>query len=255
MKIIYIKFPRAGLCNKLLVWCNAILIGKEYENVLYFSNFFSQLRIGPFLRKEKSLKIYFRYFREKYFPYSVVYILKFIFKNSLIIVDKDDRFRLLNENNKSFILEELKKSINPSIISLINNIPHNDIVVHIRRGDFSKFDPIKYYSSDNMQICEEYFISNIKKAISMNPNYNNILIVSDDLLNLKNFKFERCFQSEYKNELLDLFCIIKSRIFIPTPKSSFSIFGAYLSNAKIIVQKNLDISFKQNEIIHSDFKF
>lgn len=60
---VYVKFPKTGLGNMLLVWANAFVFAKMNKMELVLSSWWG-FHWGAILRKERKKRLYYNYFKE-----------------------------------------------------------------------------------------------------------------------------------------------------------------------------------------------
>ena len=60
---VFVKFPRTGLGNMMLIWARGIVLSKTYNIPLVCSLWYG-LRLGPILRNEPKKRFYWGYFKE-----------------------------------------------------------------------------------------------------------------------------------------------------------------------------------------------
>ena len=60
--IAYCKLPRAGLANMLLTWAEALVFSKNHS-IPIISKGWYKIKIGPLIRRERSKRFYWNYFK------------------------------------------------------------------------------------------------------------------------------------------------------------------------------------------------
>src|SRR5690606_17122637 len=60
---VFVKFPRTGLGNMMLIWARGIVLSKKYKIPMVCSLWYG-LRLGPLLRNEPKKRFYWGYFKE-----------------------------------------------------------------------------------------------------------------------------------------------------------------------------------------------
>ena len=128
------------------------------------------------------------------------------------------------EINRSILLKELSPKISKTIL-----MPKNSVVIHIRRGDYVQDEETKKLYHQLPLIYYQKAIKNIEKKVT-SPKY---YIFSDDIVWVKNnFKIEQTHQIiEGNDPITDLTLMSRCSHFI-TANSTFSWWGAWLSQEK-----------------------
>jgi len=260
---VLINPPKAGLGNQLFAIMNGILyaklnsIGYKYINLNLFN-------IGPYLRFEKSKRKYSSYFN---FHSSVLFYILYFLKYQLLIPKQ----KLILNPNKSFLNDNLNnvylfnssahwsdyfaflKDHRKLVISLFFNVLNEDlkkkyydlsnpiIGVHIRRGDFLKFQNDEHFKNNgNTKTPDFYFIELIMSIRKYTKMQIPVKLFSDgykaelqNILSLQNIELV-----ENNNDMLDLLHLSKSQLIITSAGSTFSYWAAFLSNATVLIHED-----------------
>jgi len=247
MPKVYAKFSRTGLGNLMLIWARGLVFAR-LNNLPFICSLWYGLRIGPILRNEPKKRFYWGYFKETPFWQLIStnifswfvkkkYNPSLTHKNthgktppSLYIFDKtsidEDLFGLIRDHHK-LIKTELDNLILPSIKKRMQQYPVPVISVHIRRGDFKFGSPLTPTS---------YFINAIRlirKTIGVDwP----VTVFTDARMHeIKEiFDLPQVFMAEEKPDILDILLMSKSKVIVLSKSSTFSYWGAFLSNAVVI---------------------
>jgi hypothetical protein len=265
MSKVYVKFPKTGLGNLMLVWARACVFAHLNELPLITSPWWA-FRWGAWIRNEKRKRLYWGYFKENtYFDRWIIQLNRinhtevyepeikkvensskrnlFIFNQ--VIVD-NDLFLPIREHS-AFIMQELNEILNPTLKKELERFEVPVISVHIRRGDFKMGNPIT---------PESFFIESIDKIRSAAKGNLPVTIFTDanedeikNVLAIPNTKL-----SVVKADILDILLMSKSKFIILSQSSTFSYWAAYLSDAIIIIPSE-DWQKKIKEApIHSNYK-
>ena len=260
MSLVICKLPRAGLGNQLFPLMNALVFARLNSLPVIVTGY-HQLKIGPYLRKEKNKRRYKGYFTfqkniiGEYLDlwkikragkiYKSVYeseIKKLApdeIKNKLFVFEKmpasPDYFIQLKDYRQE-ISEILYSILNPGIKSRIEQEPRPVIGVHIRMGDFRKLNEGEVYNSGHVRTPESYFINTIHSIRAINGTDLPVSVFTDGykeefltLFNIKNVKMV-----EGNPDIADMLLLSRSQLIISTHGSTFSIWAAFLSNAVLI---------------------
>lgn len=254
MSIVICKLPRAGLANQLFLIANAELYGRKYSYSVHYTNFF-QIKVGPYLRREKSKRNYLGFFYFQKISLANLFVrLKIKFSNNIVydplIGQKPNRDSIIffkslphwskyfdyYQNDKELVRELIFNALNPSIKKQVIALQNLDVAVHVRMGDFNKLNEgIDFKSVGATRTPFDYFVSEINKIQAEYPTYK-ITIFSDGfieelqpLLNLPNTVL-----FETINDLVDLYQMSKSKILITSAGSTYSYWAGFLGDSKII---------------------
>jgi hypothetical protein len=242
--IVVAKLPNAGLGNKMLTFSRAFCYAKEHDLKLYTVNWIS-FQMGTLLRLERSLRIYNYFEKREILSAFRLFSKKIVRKRehegalfnsekkyyifSKIFID-NDYFIGLREN-RVLIKEELIRILKKDVQNQIEKLVKPDVSLHIRRGDFKNGSTLTGLS---------YFIDVLKFIKSKVQRELNIVVFSDgndeelsDIL-----KIEGVSRAIKQPDIVDIFQMSKSKIFVPSIGSTFSYWGAFLSNGIVIRHKD-----------------
>ncbi len=257
--IVYAKLPSAGLGNLLLVWANA-LVFSEINKLPLFVTGWGQIHIGPWLRHEKKKRFYGGYFLQKNLLVRIFMIFKYtITPKSSVLSDPPLKKISISENGKSEIyfyskvphwsdfsqLKEHKLLIKNALFNMLkkqhfeqlNNSITPEIGIHIRLSDFKESRPGEsLFTAGAIRTPLTYFIEHIKNIREKEGKELHVTIFSDghkheleEILNINNVSL-----AENQSDIVDMLLLSKSKYIIPSAKSTFSYWSAFLSDAEII---------------------
>ena len=251
---VHADLPRAGLGNKLLVWARAIVFAHLNEFPLFVSNW-AEVKVGPFLRNEKSKRQYWGYFVTVNKP-SFLKRLEFVI--SKLTVDPPlerigeseekllyafqttpswpDYFKDLREF-RTLIRERFYQNVSPKYLSLAQRHEPPVIGVHVRRSDFR--EPVAgeaIGNTCNQRTTLDYYIRTVQAIRAIQGTQLPVTVFTDgregeiaDLLALPKVKMAA------KNpDIVDLLLLSKARYIVVSPGSTFSYWAAFISNSYII---------------------
>lgn len=255
--ICYVKLPKAGLANKLLVWAQGVVFA-ERNNAILYSKGWVHFSIGPILRHEKSWRIYYGYFNRL----SIVELIKvryslFIYpkqevvpsdcdmtfdcKGIVSVISTNPHWREYFQHIQLYrvqIVEKFNQSISGTIqkrIASYSDIPW--IGVHIRMGDFK-------IPKNNDEFCRmgqvrtpiSHFTDKINQIRKIANCQLPVLVFSDgtrdelgEILNLSEVAL-----AENDLDIIHLVRLSQSKILIMSAGSTFSMWAAFMSNAIVI---------------------
>jgi glycosyl transferase family 11 len=247
MSFVYIKLPKTGLGNMLLVWARGLVFATENEVECITSSWWG-FRWGALLRREKQKRVYWNYFKETPVIRHLVagYLLKkydVIQEPSLIktgdwkdegktvylfnkIITEPNIFDSLKDH-REYIKMELLNNLHSSKKKLLKKYERPVIGIHIRRGDFklgSTITPIEYFI-DGIKRIREYANEELSVTIFTDALPEEIAPV----LALPNVV-----AAENKPDIIDLLLLSQSKIMILSSTSTFGYWAAFLSDAIVL---------------------
>lgn len=239
MKII-IQLPNAGLGNKLLVWSRAVVYANKYS--ISFDKLIASPWIGfhpkRVLRRDKDQRLYINEFRSSDLknlmislftkckiidpPLETIPINNICFKTLPINMDYFYYIR----GNEEIIRKNLFKIVHPTVMFQYSNFESYDLAIHVRRGDFK----------GELMTPIEQFVKIQNALIEFLGFYPKTYIFTDgneeDIIKLLNFPNVSIIKDN--PAILDLLLISKAKIIIPSIRSTFSYFAAFISDAHIL---------------------
>lgn len=248
MASVFVKFPKTGLGNMMLVWAKGVVFSK-LNQLDYVTSSWWGFHWGALIRREKRNRLYWGYFIESsWFNICAVQIKKivcktifdppvtkrdvnkkdiFIFKS---VITTQDLFGDIRDY-KDVVKNELYNILSPKMHAQLLNYKSPIIGIHIRRGDFKLGNPITPLS---------FFINGIKLVREASGIILPVTIFTDassdeigDILLMPEVSL-----AEEKADILDILLLSKSKILFLSKSSSFSYWGAYLSDAIVIRPEN-----------------
>ena len=233
--------PRFGLGNKLILWAKANILAKKLSIPCYVLGWV-HFSVGPVLRKERSKRIYFGYFRTdkisfiKYISllFNKIQVVPWNSEHILIsekILTIEKKARIFDFSNfissRKYLIQLFNKLVSDKIKRNVNNRIPPVIGIHVRRGDFVKtsiITPIEYYKNIILSIR------------SINGNSLPVTIFSDGtteqlqlLLDMEQIKL-----SSENNDLVDLILLSKSQVIVTAIGSSYSYWAGFISESIVI---------------------
>ncbi len=251
MPEVYIKLPKTGLGNMLLVWARGLVFA-QLNNLPYSSSSWWGLHWGALLRREKKSRLYLGYFKETPLWKQIVmcfYCRIFAVEkdppvsrqNKILPVDKkvyvfqqvltgNDLFGSLRDHQQ-IVAEGLNNLLAPKMKVKLAQYSNPVIGVHIRRGDFklgNQTTPLEYFIAA---------INTVRKAAGENL---PVTIFTDadeseltEILLLPGISI-----AEKKPDILDILLMGNSKLMILSKSSTFSYWAAFLSDAIVIRPHN-----------------
>lgn len=261
MSQVICKLPKAGLGNQLFPLMHAAVFA-HINNLPLIVVGYHQLKVGPYLRREKSKRKYkgfFKFEKNIFSAFIDEVKVKIILKNSVVVYEPP-LFEIdsIEKEKKVFFFEKMPighnyfihlKPHRNLVIKLFNEliseehlinslaIPHSEIGVHIRMGDFRKLDVGEEFKGGPVRTPEIYFINIINgirnligDEIKVNVFTNGYRNEFENIFNLKNIELV-----EGNNDLVDMLLLSKSKIIVISTGSTFSYWAGFLSDAPVIM--------------------
>lgn len=248
---VLVIFPKSGLGNKFLSWARAVVFSDAKNIPIRFGRF-SEVKIGPYLRYERTKRFYFGMINSNFNP--ILSFLAFmgyrVVSNPTCIQSKNDPaiyifdeptqfpdyFSCL-QSKRNLIIKEFYRLIKKDIVEHAFSLEPPIIAIHIRLGDFRSST---FFSNQTIE-CNtrtplEYFINIIQELRSIYKQNLPVTIFTDgyvdevsEILKINNVAL---FQSG--SDIIDLLLLSRAKIIVPSPGSTFSGWAAFISSAIII---------------------
>lgn len=255
------KLPKAGLGNQLFPLMHACLFAR-LNGLQVMVTGYHQLKLGPYLRGEKSKRKYQGYFT---FQRSVVEeswdkVQAWILQKRLRPVYEQQVRKLAQEDlqGRIFIFEKLPtyqdyfiqlrdhrdlvrellyEIIKKNVVGALNKLDPPVIGVHIRMGDFRKLREGEIFAGGHVRTPLEYFTGIITGIRKMAGRDLPVSLFSDgypdelaEVTRLANVTLV-----EGNTDLVDLLLLSRSKVIVTTTGSTFSYWAAFLSDAEVIL--------------------
>lgn len=229
---------RTGLCNMLFVWAKSYAFACETGARMLAPQWVNIMRIGPLLRRERSMRYYFGEFTNKGYigglTRRIVSVLFVHCSASEMMASTKSRivdFRWVKGeffspilDHQAKIKDELMRIVNPSILKLSQEVPPSGFIgVHIRRGDFSVI---------GQSVGDDWYVEAITRAqTELGSSSFPILVFSDsdpkDLSGICS-KFTNIRVMPKAPAIQDLLMLSRAKILVGTCRSTFSMWAVFL---------------------------
>ena len=246
MPQVYIRFPKTGLGNMLLVWARGVVFS-GINQMEYKTSSWWGLRWGALLRRKQKKRLYWNYFKETPFLQQCILQLKYCFGKTIkepqvaVIADNaksDDLYvfnKVITDNDlfgqlrahERLIAKELDNILSERIKKILASAKNPVIGIHVRRGDFKVGNPIT---------TNEFFIKGINLILKVAGTNWPVTVFTDaekfeiqDILSLPNVEI-----AAENPDIVDILLLSKSKIMLLSQCSTFSYWGAFLSQAVVI---------------------
>lgn len=243
MQFVYADLSKGGLGNKLLVWTRAYAFSKKHSIELITSSWYT-FSLGPFLRLENKKRLYWNYFKKDKLSKQLKYLFLlpfrkriydpsfdeligdkciYVFRNNSYTNDYFFDLKPFRNDIRGFIFE----NINPKYLSIFKSLKKPVIGIHIRRGDFkfgSTITPEKYFYDCVLSI-RQYADMELPVTVFTDANSSEIELI-------KSLPEVTVFNSDA--DIIDILSLASSKIAIISIGSTFSFWGAFLSDGIIL---------------------
>lgn len=254
--LVWCKIPKAGLGNQLFVIMRAALFSTTNKLPIVYTNY-NQLKLGPYLRNEKSKRKYSAFFNFYKNPFFELIDKVKIFGSTLPIVDEDndllhpngiiykfsqiphwsDYFKDL-KNHRHVVIKIFYDLLREDIKREVEGLEMPVIGIHVRRGDFRDLQANENFKDVGaVRTPLQYFKELIFGIRKLNGFPLPVTIFSDgyddelqELLAIENVK-----RSSNKPDIVDMLLLSRSKIIVASAGSTFSYWAGFLSNAPIIM--------------------
>lgn len=235
---------RTGLCNMLCPWARAIIWARDNNAEMLAPRWTNFLRIGPLVRRERSMRWYLNEFTNDGYVKGARRFLAlcgrhFPEEERDMVASEASRHRVIDFSGmkgfiaplmkeQGFLKAELFRIVNPVIVKRVEEASQENFIgVHIRRGDFKGI---------GLAINDGWYLRAIHEARRMAGDLR-VKVFSDEAP-----KELQGVLSRVDNAVLmpkapavqDLLMLSRSRILIGTSRSSFSYWAAFLGQMQCI---------------------
>lgn len=256
--VVYASLPRGGLGNKLLVWARGLIFARRHGLPLYVSGW-SDIKIGPYLRRERSKRHYWGYFEDGSVP---SLLRRFMFSHwyevhhepdlecdlpagsrkttQLYLFDTvpswHDYFRGLR-GNEELVRSAFGSVLQPPYRAELMRESGPVIGVHVRRSDFRDLAPGELLGENcNVRTPIAYYLDVIYALRRMAGRTLPVTVFTDgrteDVAEL--LALPEVAMAAPNPDIVDLILLSKSKCLITSVGSTFSYWAAYLSDGSVI---------------------
>jgi hypothetical protein len=251
--------PKAGLGNQMFPLLKAVVFA-ELNGLPLTVTGYLHIKIGPWLRGEKSKRRYSGFFRfqKKMLPalwqqFAINFKRKLHWITEPAVEKKvlkqgqcflfssmphwENYFDGLKQH-RALVKEMMPKLVSPVLMQQLEELKPPCIGVHIRMGDFRKLgDGENFAAAGAVRTPVQYFIKVIQGIRQIHGTALPVAVFTDGYRKELNelFLLENVQLAEGKNDLLDLLLLSKSSIIVTSAGSTFSYWSAFLSDAPVIM--------------------
>ena len=247
MNKVYVKLPKTGLGNLLLVWARGCVFAHLNDLPLVTSSWWG-IRPGPWIRNEQRKRVYYNYFNES--PFISRMMIRFRIKIKKVTYDPELKkldslsgnyvFTQMTNNeelfthlhpHKKYLKEQLNAIVHSSIRKKLDESDKPIIAVHIRKGDFKLFhqDTSISYFVETLRKLRKALNSNLKATIFSDAGSGEL----SEILSEPNVTM-----AQPAKDLTDLLLMSEAQFLIMSKSSSFSYWAAFLGEGYVIKHAN-----------------
>ena len=224
-----IRSPGPGFGNLLFPIGRALQEAKIKKEIFVRPTMFN-LKVGPFLRKEKDLRLYNNELKKRNYNDWVNFLRVIFFKNKTVIHNGLGNFFHDIEESSQLIKKWL---ISNTLETPINN--NGKIAVHIRRGDFKKDNQDQF----SHQIPTQWYIDAVDRLLSKND--MEIILYSDSEIPNDWLTFgSRVKLSQNISACSNILSMSTADVLVGS-RSTFSLWSYFLSKQRTFFPKGLDL--------------
>lgn len=272
MSRVVCRLPKAGLGNQLFPLLKAFVFA-ELNGLPVTVTGYHQLKIGPWLRREKTKRQYSGYFTfQKNLVAALAEERKILNNNNEKINEPEvakidiqqnthyvfsamshweNYFEGLKEN-RALVKELFPKLVRTEVMEQVNVLQAPCIGVHIRMGDFRKLKQEEDFSKVGaVRTPEQYFIEVIKGIRKLHGSVLPVAVFTDGYKE----EFEQLFSMENvkliegNSDMVDMILLSRSQIIVTSAGSTFSYWSGFLSDAPVIMHPDhLHESLRPEEV-------
>lgn len=241
--IVFAKIPDAGLANMLLTYCEAALFAKKNGLDLTVSRWF-RLRLGPFIRFEKSKRIYINNFnapnlsdfitrKAQLRGKEVVNPVNWseeVRENCVYVFDKTPEyydFTARLRTDRRVVIDLVRELVRTKVWKRLESYTKPVIGMHVRLGDFKRA---------NITTDMAYFVKALRQIRKTHGEDLPATVFSDgsenelqELLKEGNITI-----AQTAKDIDDLLLLAKSKYFVLSQDSSFGYFASLISEGELI---------------------
>ena len=259
MSVVHCLLPKAGLGNQLFPLMKAYTFG-VLNNLPVIVTGYHQVKIGPYLRREKTKRNYHNNFSFEKSIWGEWLDRRRVRDINFKIIGESPLERIVNleENviyrysqlphwtdlfaglreHRTLVKEILTNKLGEKIKKKVQELKSPCIGVHIRMGDFKKLKEGEDFRKVGATRTEEsYFIEKINQIRQINGSCLPVAVFTDgyrsefsQLFNLPEVKLV-----EGNPDIVDLIHLSKSKVIVASANSTFSYWAGFLSEAPIIL--------------------
>ena len=273
---VYAKLPRGGLGNKMLVWARALVFSQRNSLPLFVSRW-AEVKLGPFLRGEKSKRQYWGYFSGENNPGIIQKILFYCLYKKVhepstkkvlspgsvkklyfydTVPDWIDYFDGLR-GHEDLIRDSFFSMLTAKYREILANEKTPVVAVHVRRSDFRELKPGEVHrDSCNVRTPIQYYLRTIELLRSESGQALPVTIFTDghkedvlELLALPNVTL-----ADPNPDIVDLLLISRAKCIVVSANSTFSYWAAFLSEALVITNPAHEINIRSKDLRENFFE-
>lgn len=252
------KLPRTGLGNMLLVWAKALTFARHHSLPLLTLGW-HQFRPGPWLRRENVKRWYGSSFDDGAPAWKRIAGRMMLYGatrrgdimcepelNSPIVdgcvylferVPRPPNYFDGLHPFRELIKAELVRMLRPTLRTSLENATPPEIAIHVRRGDFKIADQVSRLKNKGSLITPiSAFLAAAEQARQIAGRNASITVFTDgDATEIKPLlELGNCKLAPRQPDILDIMLMSRARLLIPSAKSTFGYWAAFMSQQEVI---------------------
>lgn len=251
MVAVYVRLPRAGLGNRLLVWARAAVFAGLNGLECYVSGG-NPIQIGSWLRGERrSARSHFR-FSQSYLDAArarFCSIRKLIQEPKIEVYSELDQGVLFNKvppwqdyfqglrENREAVLELFLSKVASRILKSVQQLAPPCVAIHVRRGDFRKLRPDEDFArTGGTRTPDKYFADSLHMIRESVGWAVPATIFSDgtDEECAALLRLPGVHRAPRLSDLGHMLLMSRAKFIVPSAGSTFSLWSGFLSDAAIL---------------------
>ncbi len=235
--VLYVRFNRCGMCNKLITWAKAYVWSQKNNADLDIAGWV-HIPFGSIRRWDRSWRWYVGHFKRKTRLFSGIRNdLPLIREISDPMVEGARKMRFKSTPHvfdlielsayREMIVPGFYDLIRPRHLELARQAEIPDIGVHVRRGDYIGLKDALDFS---------YYLAQIRMIRKIAGKQLKVFLFTDGYKNELQPLLEEPDVHFFQpvNDLVDLLVLSSSKVIITTKASTYSYWAAFISNAIVL---------------------
>lgn len=244
----FVRFPRAGLGNRLIPWARAEVFA-DLHQVDFVRPQWVQFKVGPLLRGEPDLRLYAGQFCQRsgtlptwkrFWPVvqqvdNPRFDMEPIVRDVAYLFDDYSLFFSDLVGHNDLIVNRLRQVTRSKVLARAEDLVGASLAVHIRLGDFR--------SIPGAASSIEWYAQTVHELLEAFPQLSPALVFSDasDVEIASVLSHPLVKRVTTGTALGDLWALSRARVLVASGNSSFSAWASYLSQMPTLYEPGRDL--------------